>query len=126
VEWLELLKVLAPYVSLLATVIFGVLGWFFRDLIAQTRREIAAHREASAKQTKEQEEKMGTLQRQVLELRADLPLTFVLKTDHIRHITVLEHKIDDMRRDQNEALGEIRTDVKELIRSLPKRATDGA
>ena len=124
-EWLEVLKVFAPYVSLVATAIFAVLGWFARDFVRQMRTDINMHREQMDIALKAQTEKMSTVEKDFLKFQAQLPRVYVLKDDHIRHMTILYKKIDDNAASTASAIASVAGDIKTLLRESPKRKDDG-
>ena len=65
------------------------------------------------------------IEKDFLRMRGELPFMYITRDDHIRHITILEHKIDNMQRESNQAMAGIQSDIKLLIREMPKRSSDG-
>jgi len=63
-------------------------------------------------QLKKAAEKVQGFERQILELRADLPLNYVRKEDFIRHEVVINTKLDRLR-DLVESLRERRKDKRQ-------------
>mgnify|MGYP001610532837 CR=1 FL=1 len=113
-EWLEWLKVLAPIVTLFVSALLTVAGYFAKKAIDGYGQRI------SAGETKVQE-----VEKDLLKFQAQLPRVYVLKDDHIRHMTILEKKIDDNAETTARALASVAGDIKLLLRETPKRKTDG-
>lgn len=113
-EWLEWLKALAPIVTLFVSALLTIAGYFAKKTIDGYGQRI------SAGETKVQE-----VEKDFLKFQAQLPHVYVFKDDHIRHMTILEKKIDDNAAITARALASVAGDIKQLLRETPKRKTDG-
>lgn len=113
-ELLEWTKALAPFVLLLVSALLSIAGFLGKKMINGVIEDHKAIKKSQA-----------DLEKDFLRLRGELPFTFITRDDHIRHITILEHKIDEARRESNAAMTSIQNDIKTLIREIPKRPNDG-
>jgi hypothetical protein len=71
--------------------------WAVRWLLAHQERLHAARFDAFASTVEQRLEDVPKLERQLLELRAELPRDYVRREDQIRRDSVLEAKIDALR-----------------------------
>ena len=124
-EWLEWLKVLAPIVTLLVSALLSVVAFLGKAMLKgmveenrNTRTELTNHAESSRQRHEE-------LEKDFLKWQAQLPRFYVLKDDYIRHLTIVEKKIDDHANTTQRALSTIDSDIKQLLRESPKRTADG-
>ena len=131
-ELLEWIKALSPFVLLLVSTLLAIAGFFGKkivnDVIAEQsaiRQEQANLKESQATMKEELMEHQARAKEEFLRFRGELPFTYITRDDHIRHITILEHKIDESRRESNAAMTNIQNDIKTLIREIPKRNGDG-
>lgn len=113
-DLLEWIKALAPFVLLLISALLAVAGYLGKKMINGVIEE-----------QKNMKTAQSNLEKDFLRMRGELPFTFITRDDHIRHITILEHKIDESRREMNDAMSGIQNDIKTLIREIPKRSNDG-
>lgn len=113
VHWVEYVKAFAPFVLLAVSAVFSVLAFFAR----RTINEFGEQNKATMKRQEQ-------LEKDFLHFQIQLPRDFVLKDDHIRHITIVEKKIDEVGRVVESGLAELNSDVKLILRDLPKRTTD--
>lgn len=113
-DLLEWTKALAPFVLLLISALLAVAGYLGKKMINGVIEEQKSMKTAQS-----------NLEKDFLRMRGELPFTFITRDDHIRHITILEHKIDESRREMNAAMSGIQNDIKRLIREIPKRSNDG-
>lgn len=109
-EWL---RVIAPILMLVITALLAVAGYFGKKMIDGFGHELYKVRRRQDESEKD-----------FLRFQAVLPREFVLKDDHIRHMTIIENKIDEQGRETQGKLGEINQDIKAIFRELPKRKTD--
>lgn len=113
-EWFKWVEALAPFVLLLVSALLSVAGYFAKKTIDGFAEELKAMRGDHA-----------DLEKEFLRFQATLPRIYTLKDDHIRHITIVEKKIDDLAADNSRSFSQINTDIKQLLRETPKRTTDG-
>jgi len=113
VELIEWVKIIATVVMLIVSALMAVAGYFGKKMIDGFGDELKKMRSCHHE-----------LEKDFLKFQAQLPRTYVLKDDHIRHITIVEKKIDDYARRTQDALASIESDVKLLLRETPKRKTD--
>lgn len=113
-ELLEWVKALAPVILLAVSALLSVAGYFGKKMIDGVTQDMTAVKTAQTE-----------IEKDFLRLRGELPFLYITREDHIRHITIVEHKIDDLRRESNSAMADIQSDIKTLLRELPKRSTDG-
>lgn len=114
VELLEWAKALAPFVLLAVSSLLAVAGYFAKKTINSFGEEVKAVRGDHE-----------DLEKDFLRFQAQLPRVYVLKDDHIRHITIVEKKIDDHANTTQQKLGSIESDIKLLLRESAKRKADG-
>ncbi len=110
-EWLQ---ILTPVVLLIVSALISVAAYFGKKTIDGYGEQLAtvrAHHDA--------------LNEKFLQFKSELPRIYVLKDDHIRHITIVEKKIDDLGNTVQMQLADINSDVKLLLRETPKRRSDG-
>lgn len=113
-RWVEWMKVIVPFVLLGVTGLVAIATFFGKKMI-----------DGFAEHLKEMRVDLDRVERDLLNLKATLPRVYVLKDDHIRHMTIIENKIDEQGRDMQGRLGEMNNDIKAIFRELPKRKTDG-
>lgn len=113
-EWLEWLKVLSPIVTMFVAALLAVAGYFAKKTI-----------DGYGQRIDEAEGKVQEVEKDFLKFQAQLPHVYVFKDDHIRHMTILEKKIDDNAAITARALASVAGDIKQLLRETPKRKTDG-
>jgi hypothetical protein len=138
--WAEWIQVLAPIITsiiaLIITTLLTVAGYFARKTIDGFGTQLSAQHLEFSTQIKTVREDFTTaventdgkrdeLEKEFLRFQAQLPRVYVLKDDHIRHVTILEKKIDDLAGATNGKLSGIEADIKQLLRESPKRTTDG-
>lgn len=114
-EWLEWAKALAPLVTLLLSALLLVIGFLGRQVIKGFGDQLAAMQKQFGEQIKALQEKHSDLEKEFLKFQIQLPRIFTLKDDHIRHVTLLEKAIAEMRADVNESLASLNRDVKQLL-----------
>lgn len=110
-EWINLL---APFVLLVVSALLSVAGYFGKKTIDGFAGELKSLRNDHE-----------GFEKEFLLFQAQLPRNYVLKDDHIRHITIVEKKIDDHAATTQRALASIESDIKMLLRDTAKRKTDG-
>jgi len=113
-DLLKWLQVVAPIVMLVVSTLLAIAGYFAKKTI-----------DGYGDENKQTREGLTKLKDDFLEFKANLPRLFVLKDDHIRHMTILEKKIDDNDAKTGKALADISADIKALLREMPKRKNDG-
>jgi len=77
-------------VSLLSMAL-GIIGYFLRDIRATMAQQLSAHQE----QIKEVKDDL-------MEFKATIPRTFVMREDFIRAVAGLDHKVDTIGREITE------------------------
>lgn len=78
---------------------FGALGTFGKLLLAQfekRQKEQAAHWDLRFTKLEEAAKDWSRVERDFLEFRATLPMTFVMRDDYVRNQTVIEAKLDSV------------------------------
>ena len=110
-EWLQ---ILTPVVVLIASALISVAAYFGKKTVDGYGEQLASVRDDH-----------DALNEKFLLFQAQLPRIYVLKDDHIRHITIVEKKIDDLGNSVQLQLSDINSDVKLLLRETPKRRSDG-
>ena len=116
IQLLEWFKALAPIVLLIVSALLAVAGYFAKKTIDGFGEELKLMRGDHE-----------TLEKDFLRFQAQLPRVYVLKDDHIRHITIVEKKIDDLASNTQrtltehanttqKALASIDSDIKMLLR----------
>jgi hypothetical protein len=113
VEWFEWVKVIASVVMFIVTGLMAVIAYLGKKMIDGFGQEL-----------REMRQEHDDLEKDFLKFQAQLPRNYVLKDDHIRHITIVENKIDEHARTTRHALASIESDIKLLLRETPKRKTD--
>lgn len=111
---LEWFKVISPIALLVVSALMAVAGYFAKKTVDGFAEELKAQR-------LDHED----LEKEFLRFQAQLPRVYVLKDDHIRHITIVEKKIDDLGNSVQMQLSDINSDMKQLLRETPKRRNDG-
>lgn len=124
-DWLEWLKVLAPVVTLFVTALLTVVGFFAKRTLDGFAGEMKDMRAAHEQNREDQRAAHRELENDFLKFQAQLPQVYTLKNDHIRHMTILEKKIDDNAALAQIALSSVASDIKLLLRETPKRKGDG-
>lgn len=93
---MDLVQVICAAASLLCTIVVGALAYFFKktlDSLEKTdQKNAAAVRELEDKHDRE----MKDVQKQITDLKADLPLVYVTREDYIRVMTRVEDKLDQL------------------------------
>lgn len=112
--WYEWINLLAPFVLLIVSTLLSIAGYFGKKTIDGFGGELKALRGDHLK-----------FREDFLIFQAQLPRNYVLKDDHIRHITIVEKKIDDHASATYQSLASIESDIKMLLRDTAKRKTDG-
>ncbi len=120
-EWLEWIKIISPIVTLVVSTLLGIFAFFGKNMIKGFVAKIEGLVAANNKTREDHEE----LEKEFLRFQAQLPRIYVLKDDHIRHITIVEKKIDDHANTTQQKLGSIESDIKLLLRESAKRKADG-
>lgn len=113
-DWLEWIKALAPFVLLLVSALLSAAGYFAKKTIDGFSEELKAMRGDHE-----------DLENDFLRFQVQLPRVYVLKDDHIRHITILEKKIDEHATATQTSLSGLQGDIKLLLRESAKRTIDG-
>lgn len=108
-DLLEWLKVIAPIVMLIVSGLMALAAYFGKKVI-----------DGYGEQLKTVRDDHDDLEKDFLKFQAHLPRVYVLKDDHIRHITIVEKKIDDLGANVQANLAEINSDVKLLLRETPR------
>jgi hypothetical protein len=80
------------HLILLLTMFFGVIGTFGKILLAQFEKRL----DERFKGFEDGATKALDVERQLLMLRADLPLQYVRREDYVRNQTVIEAKLDSV------------------------------
>ena len=114
VPFIEWLKLVSPIALLIVSALMAVAGYFGKKMFDRIIEEMKAMRSGHE-----------DLEKEFLRFQANLPRVYVLKDDHIRHITIVEKKIDDLGHSMQAQLADINSDVKLLLRETPKRRSDG-
>lgn len=78
----------------LAITLVGAFWGLAKMLLAQTQRQISTQFEQISVHLKKQEEVERRLEREVMELKAELPREYVRREDYIRGQSTLEAKLD--------------------------------
>lgn len=93
---MDLMQIVSAAVSLLCTVVVGALAYFFKKTLEslekadqQNAKDVAALEEHTEKEIKD-------LQKQVIDLKSDLPLVYVTREDYIRVMNRVEDKLDQI------------------------------
>lgn len=124
-DWLEWIKVLAPVVMLIVSALISVAAYFGKKTIDGFGEEMKTLRSDHQNIEKEFRTSHQQLEVDFLKFQAHMPRIYTLKDDHIRHMTILEKKIDDNTSVTQTALAGINGDLKLLLREMPKRSSDG-
>lgn len=124
-RWIESVNAFMPLVVFVLSVLLGLIGWFGRTLAQKVLGEISALSATMMKQFTDSRDRIEQVEKDFLRFQAQLPHVYTLKTDHLRHMTTLEHKIDENASDTAATLSEINSDIKLLLRETPKRKSDG-
>lgn len=109
--------------AVVAALVAGWTGLIFvtiRSLLAKSCAAIEQKVGENLARIAEQDKRSQTIERQLLELKADLPLNYVRKEDFIRHEVVLNTKLDRLR-DLMEGMKE---DWRNKYGRAPKRSDD--
>lgn len=112
-DWIVWLKVISPIVMLLISGAVALAAYFGKRMIDGFAHELYKVRR-----------RQDDSERDFLKFQAQLPRVYVLKDDHIRHITIVEKKIDDHALETQRRLAAINGDIKLILREMPKRRTD--
>ncbi len=75
-------------------VVSAVIGWFLRDLRRSIKDQFVRVNAKMDKLASTAEEKPDRIERDLNQLKADLPRDFVLRDDYIRVTTIQEAKLD--------------------------------
>ncbi|MBF0256825.1 MAG: hypothetical protein HQL47_10295 [Gammaproteobacteria bacterium] len=68
----------------------GIIRWFLQRLVRDLDRRLEGIRDAQQCETNE----WRRVERELMELRAELPVNYVRREDHIRSQSVIEAKLD--------------------------------
>ena len=123
--WIETVNAYMPLVVFVLSVLLGLIGWFGRMMVNKVLGEISSLSATVMKQFTDARDRIEQVEKDFLRFQAQLPHMYTLKTDHLRHMTTLEHKIDENASDTRTTLSEINSDIKLLLRETPKRKSDG-
>jgi len=77
--------------------IAGLWWGMAKMMLAQSQRHIDAQFEAIAKTLKQQDEGARRIERELMELKAELPRDYVRREDHTRVIAGVQVSIDNLR-----------------------------
>ena len=113
-DLLEWVKIAALVVTLIVSTLLTVSAYFAKKVIDQYGEELKSAQRDRAE-----------LEKDFLKFQAHLPRVFEYKDDHIRDITIVEHKIDDLGNTVMRGMADLGSDIKMLLRELPKRRGDG-
>ena len=86
------LQIEAPQLITLVLAFLGLLVGFGKYMLAQIDRRITGIEQ----QNRTESEGWKRIERELLELRADLPLQYVRREDYVRGQTVIESKLDSL------------------------------
>jgi len=123
--WIETANAFMPMVVFILSVLLGLIGWFGRTMVQKVLGEIGALSSMVTQQLTDMRDRIDQVEKDFLRFQAQLPRIYTLKDDHIRHITIVEKKIDDHASTTRDALSSLAGDVKLLLRETPKRKLDG-
>lgn len=124
-NWVETVSAFMPLAVLILSLLLGMIGWFGRTMVNKILGEISTLTITVTKQIAEGRDRIDQVEKDFLRFQAQLPRIYTLKDDHIRHITIVEKKIDDHANTTQAALSSLAGDVKVLLREIPKRKSDG-
>lgn len=125
-DWVEAIKIISPIVMLLISTLLSILAYFAKRTIDGLAAQISASSAEFRQQAAAARDDHEDLEKEFLKFQAVLPRMYVLKDDHIRHITIVEKKIDDHAAMTHSALSSLAGDIKLLLRESPKRKNDEA
>lgn len=80
------------------TALMGASGWGFKLLLNQVQRHLDFRLDTLAAEAKASAEQRAKVEREVFDLKAALPLAYVLRDDHIRGQAIIENKLDGLAR----------------------------
>lgn len=86
------LQIEAPQLIALVLAFLGLLVGFGKYMLAQIDRRITGIEQ----QNRTESEGWKRIERELLELRAELPLQYVRREDYVRGQTVIESKLDSL------------------------------
>ena len=86
------LQIEAPQLITLVLAFLGMLVGFGKYMLAQIDRRITGIEQ----QNRTESEGWKRIERELLELRAELPLQYVRREDYVRGQTVIESKLDSL------------------------------
>jgi hypothetical protein len=131
-SWIKEVNAFMPLVVFILSVLLGLIGWFGRTMVQKVLGEIKTTNEkvtqwadTITRQFAEERDRIERVEKDFLRFQAQLPRIYTLKDDHIRHITIVEKKIDDHANTTQGSLNNLMADVKILLREIPKRKNDG-
>lgn len=70
--------------------LIGIIKWFLQRMVRDLDKRLECIRKAQQGEVAE----WRRIERELLELRADLPMSYVRREDHIRNQSVIEAKLD--------------------------------
>jgi hypothetical protein len=131
-SWIKEVNAFMPLVVFILATLLGLIGWFGRTMVQKVLGEIKTTNDKVTQwadtitlQFAEGRDRIDQVEKDFLRFQAQLPRVYVFKDDHIRHITIVEKKIDDHASTTRDALSALAGDVKLLLREIPKRKNDG-
>jgi hypothetical protein len=113
--WL-ILGVMITLVGAWTLLIYGVL----KSMLTKSGKDIDDKVERAFAEMTEQGKKTQAIEKQILELKADLPLNYVRKEDFIRHEVVINTKLDRLR----DLIEGMKEDWRNKYGRTPKRSDD--
>lgn len=88
---------------LLLIAFFGACSWAFKLLLAQTQRHlderfrtVGSRLDGIETANKEEAAQWARVERELMELKAELPLNYVRREDYIRGQSIIEAKLDGL------------------------------
>lgn len=124
-DWIRTVNAFMPLVVFILGVLIGLIGWFGRTMVQKVLGEISELSSMMTKQSTDARDRIDQVEKEFLKFQAAMPRIYTLKDDHIRHMTLIEKKIDDLDRSTSNSLSDVAGDVKILLREIPKRKNDG-
>ncbi|MEW6330224.1 MAG: hypothetical protein AB1560_02055 [Pseudomonadota bacterium] len=124
-DWIRTVNTFMPLVVLILSTLLGLIAWFGRTMVKNVLDKLSELSTTVTKQFTDTRDRIDQVEKDFLKFQAAMPRIYTLKDDHIRHMTLIEKKIDDLERSTQNTLSEVAGDVKLLLREIPKRKNDG-
>jgi len=121
---IEFLKLLTPVLLLIITVLLAVIGYFGRQKIGDFTTAVAELKTELKEGIRENEDKIVSLEKDFYKHQARLPHLFITKDEHVRHMTIVEKKIDELRHSTEQNMGLLNSDIKLLLHEMSKRPSN--